>query len=94
MRQLVRERPRTYKHAHARPARGGRRVVILLACVIIFRTPMTPVCMLGSAIAIIGSYFYSMAKSLDKVKKTAAVESDTESESEGDTESKASATTS
>merc|ERR1719263_1907865 len=46
-----------------------KRVVILVACVIMFRTPMTPLCTLGSAIAIIGSYFYSMAKNADKIKK-------------------------
>ena len=46
-----------------------KRVVILLACVLFFRTPMTPLCIAGSAIAIIGSYFYSMAKGADKLKK-------------------------
>jgi solute carrier family 35 protein E1 len=49
-----------------------KRVVILLACVIFFRTPMTPLCITGSAIAIIGSYFYSLAKGKDKSKKKAA----------------------
>jgi len=48
-----------------------KRVVILLACVLIFRTPMTPMCSIGSAIAIIGSYFYSMAKGKDKAAKAA-----------------------
>jgi solute carrier family 35, member E1 len=46
-----------------------KRVVILLACVIFFRTPMTPLCITGSAIAIIGSYFYSLAKGKDKAAK-------------------------
>ena len=46
-----------------------KRVVILLACVLFFRTPMTPLCTAGSAIAIIGSYFYSLAKGKDKIKK-------------------------
>jgi solute carrier family 35 protein E1 len=47
-----------------------KRVVILLACVIFFRTPMTPLCQAGSAIAIGGSYLYSVAKGKDKLKKT------------------------
>merc|ERR1719172_382989 len=46
-----------------------KRVVILLACVIFFKTPMTPLCQAGSAIAIVGSYLYSLAKGKDKVKK-------------------------
>ena len=46
-----------------------KRVVILLACVVFFQTPMTPLCMAGSSIAIIGSYFYAMAKGADKLKK-------------------------
>ena len=43
-----------------------KRVVILLACVIFFRTPMTPLCQLGSAIAIAGGYVYSLAKNREK----------------------------
>ena len=43
-----------------------KRVVILLACVLFFRTPMTPLCAAGSAIAIGGSYLYSLAKSAKK----------------------------
>merc|ERR1719482_19479 len=39
-----------------------KRVVILLACVLVFRTPMTPLCMAGSGIAIVGGYLYSLAK--------------------------------
>ena len=46
-----------------------KRVVILLACVVFFQTPMTPLCTAGSSIAIIGSYFYAMAKGADKLKK-------------------------
>ena len=53
-----------------------KRVVILLACVIIFKTPMTPLCTLGSAISIIGSYFYSIAKGLDKKKAGASGKGD------------------
>jgi solute carrier family 35 protein E1 len=53
-----------------------KRVVILVACVIMFRTPMTPLCTLGSAIAIIGSYFYSMAKNADKIKKANEAKTD------------------
>ena len=49
-----------------------KRVVILLACVIMFKTPMTPLCQLGSAIAIGGSYLYSLAKGRDKTKAAEA----------------------
>ena len=51
-----------------------KRVVILLACVVFFRTPMTPLCQLGSAIAIAGGYVYSLAKNREKnmAKKEAA----------------------
>jgi len=49
-----------------------KRVVILLACVVMFKTPMTPLCQLGSAIAIVGSYLYSLAKGRDKIKAAAA----------------------
>merc|ERR1712060_72427 len=48
-----------------------KRVVILVACVVFFGTPMTKMSMLGSGIAIVGSYFYSMAKGRDKSKKSA-----------------------
>ena len=48
-----------------------KRVVILLACVIDFRTPMTPLCMTGSAIAIGGGYLYSLAKGAEKAQKKA-----------------------
>lgn len=58
-----------------------KRVVILLACVIFFRTPMTPLCQAGSAIAIVGGYVYSLAKGKEKVQKVAknVEESDTKS---------------
>ena len=46
-----------------------KRVVILLACVVAFRTPMTPLCTAGSAIAIAGGYLYSLAKGAEKKKK-------------------------
>ena len=49
-----------------------KRVVILLACVLFFRTPMTPLCATGSAIAIGGSYLYSLAKGKDKAKPKTA----------------------
>ena len=53
-----------------------KRVVILLACVLIFKTLMTPLCTLGSAISIVGSYFYSIAKGLDKKKAGASGKGD------------------
>ena len=57
-----------------------KRVVILLACVIMFRTPMTPLCTLGSAIAIGGSYLYSLAKGRDKQKAKPPAEEDAPTE--------------
>jgi solute carrier family 35 protein E1 len=45
-----------------------KRVVILLACVIFFQTPMTPLCTAGSAIAIVGGYLYSLAKGREKAQ--------------------------
>ena len=48
-----------------------KRVVILLACVLFFHTPMTPLCMAGSSIAIGGSYLYALAKNKDKAAKAA-----------------------
>ena len=53
-----------------------KRVVILLACVIAFRTPMTPLCTAGSAIAIAGSYLYSLAKGKDKIKAAERAKAD------------------
>ena len=43
-----------------------KRVVILLACLIVFRNPITPLCAVGSAVAIGGSYVYSMAKQRER----------------------------
>ena len=43
-----------------------KRVVILLACLLVFRNPITPLCAVGSAIAIGGSYVYSMAKQRER----------------------------
>ena len=51
-----------------------KRVVILLACVIVFQTPMTPLCTAGSAIAIVGGYLYSLAKGREKAAAKAAKE--------------------
>jgi solute carrier family 35 protein E1 len=45
-----------------------KRVVILLACVIFFKTPMTPLCTAGSSIAIFGGYLYSLAKGREKAQ--------------------------
>ena len=53
-----------------------KRVVILLACVFFFKTPMTPLCSAGSAIAIFGGYLYSLAKGREKLAKKAADEGD------------------
>ena len=49
-----------------------KRVVILLACLIVFRNPLTPLCAIGSAIAIGGSYLYSMAKQRERAAIKAA----------------------
>jgi solute carrier family 35 protein E1 len=43
-----------------------KRVVILLACILVFKTPMTPICATGSGIAIVGGYLYSLAKGREK----------------------------
>ena len=40
-----------------------KRVVIILASVVVFRTPVTPLGMIGSAVAIAGATAYSIAKS-------------------------------
>lgn len=45
-----------------------KRVVILLACIVAFRTPMTPLCAAGSTIAIFGGYVYSLAKGREKAQ--------------------------
>ena len=44
-----------------------RRVVIMLVCMLAFRTPMTPLGALGSAFAIAGSYLYAITKHHEKV---------------------------
>ena len=50
-----------------------KRVFILLACVLVFRTPMTALCTAGSAIAILGSTLYSFSKKRDlRLAKEAA----------------------
>ena len=49
-----------------------KRVVILLACVFIFKTPMSKACWAGSAIAIAGSFGYSLAKRHSDSKAAAA----------------------
>ena len=51
-----------------------KRVVILLACLIVFRNPMTPLCATGSAIAIGGSYVYSMTKQSERAKADQAAD--------------------
>ena len=43
-----------------------RRVVIMLVCMVAFRTPMTPLGALGSAFAIGGSYLYAITKHREK----------------------------
>jgi solute carrier family 35 protein E1 len=48
-----------------------KRVVILLACIFFFRTPLTPLCATGSAIAIFGGYLYSLAKGREKAQAKA-----------------------
>jgi solute carrier family 35 protein E1 len=48
-----------------------RRVVIMLVCMVAFRTPMTPMGMAGSALAISGSYVYAMTKHAEKVAQQA-----------------------
>ena len=44
-----------------------KRIFILLACVVFFNTPLTKNGIIGSSIAIIGSYLYSKAKNKSKV---------------------------
>ena len=44
-----------------------RRVVIMLVCIVVFRTPVSVLGGVGSAIAIAGSYFYAMAKTQEKL---------------------------
>ena len=49
-----------------------RRVVIMLVCMVAFRTPMTPLGLLGSAMAIGGSYGYALTKHHEKLALAAA----------------------
>jgi len=39
-----------------------RRVIIMLVCMLVFRTPITAVGAVGSALAVGGSYIYAMVK--------------------------------
>jgi solute carrier family 35 protein E1 len=48
-----------------------RRVVIMLVCMAVFRTPMAPLGALGSALAVAGSYFYSVTKHAEKLADSA-----------------------
>ena len=43
-----------------------RRVVIMVVCILVFRTPVSLLGGVGSAIAIAGSYAYAMAKTHEK----------------------------
>jgi len=43
-----------------------RRVVIMLVCMVVFHTPMTPLGAVGSALAVAGSYIYAMTKLAEK----------------------------
>ena len=51
-----------------------RRVVIMVVCMLAFRTPMTPLGAAGSALAIGGSYMYAMTKQREKVLEQKAAE--------------------
>merc|ERR1712113_483601 len=51
-----------------------RRVVILLVCMAVFRTPMTTLGAIGSALAIGGSYIYAMVKTAEKREAKKAME--------------------
>ena len=51
-----------------------RRVVIMVVCMVAFRTPMTPMGALGSAFAIAGSYLYAVTKHHEKLQEAAAAE--------------------
>merc|ERR1719440_2147032 len=44
-----------------------RRVVIMLVCMVAFRTPMSPMGAVGSAFAITGSYIYALTKHQEKL---------------------------
>jgi len=49
-----------------------RRVVIMLVCIAVFRTPVSLLGGVGSAIAIAGSYAYAAAKTAEKLQAGAA----------------------
>ena len=49
-----------------------RRVVIMLVCIAVFGTPVSVLGGIGSAIAIVGSYLYAMAKTAEAQKAKAA----------------------
>ena len=49
-----------------------RRVVIMLVCIAVFGTPISVLGGAGSAVAIVGSYMYAMAKTVDAQKAKAA----------------------
>jgi len=50
-----------------------KRIVVIVSSVIFFRNPVSPLNWFGSALAIAGTYWYSMAKDADgKAKKAAA----------------------
>ena len=49
-----------------------RRVVIMLICMAVFRTPVTPLGGIGAALAIGGSYVYAMTKLDEKLRAAEA----------------------
>jgi solute carrier family 35 protein E1 len=61
-----------------------RRVVIMLVCMVAFRTPMTPLGAVGSALAIGGSYLYAMTKQQEKALERAAAEAQAAEEERDD----------
>ncbi|GAB2274853.1 hypothetical protein Dimus_009625 [Dionaea muscipula] len=46
-----------------------KRVVVIIATVLVFRNPVRPLNVLGSAIAILGTFLYSQASAAQKAKK-------------------------
>jgi len=60
-----------------------RRVVIMLICIAVFRTPVSLAGAVGSATAIGGSYFYAMVKTAEKAEAEAAADN---AEAAGDAE--------
>ena len=49
-----------------------RRVVIMAVCIVAFRTPVTPLGAVGSALAIGGSYAYAMIRTIETQQEAAA----------------------